>query len=222
MKPTAIAVIMLVIGVLGGVIIGLNLPSLISSPQVDEEPEALTKVEDVSADDDPFLGSLDAPVTIIEFSDFQCPFCNRFFQNTFPELKKNYIDTGKVRYVYRDFPISSIHPFAEEAAEAANCAGEQGRFWEYHDMLFENQVIWASGNSTVEFKRYASNLSLNEEQFNLCLESERYADEVSKDLQDGLKVGVNGTPTLFVNGFKVVGAQPYEVFKGVIDSELER
>ncbi|MFQ6134874.1 MAG: DsbA family protein, partial [Nitrososphaerales archaeon] len=182
LKPTTTAILLLVIGILVGLLIGLNLPSILSPPQQTDDEPSLIRVEGVSADDDPFLGSPDAPVTIIEFSDFQCPFCRRFFENTLQEIKRNYVDTGKVKFVYRDFPLASMHPFAEKAAEAANCASDQDRYWQYHDLLFENQPVWAAGNATVEFKKYASTLGLDEEQFNLCLDSGKYADEISKDL----------------------------------------
>lgn len=108
----------------------------------------------VSIDDDPVLGRADAPVTLLEFSDYQCPFCARFFRDTLPTLKAEYIDTGKVRYVFRDFPIDQLHPYARKAAEAANCAGDQGRYWEMHDLLFENQ----SAMQVERLKAYAKGL----------------------------------------------------------------
>lgn len=224
-KPTTTAILFLAIGLLAGLLIGLNLPSILpttqQTDQSQEEPSFI-RVEGVSADDDPFQGAPDAPVTIIEFSDFQCPFCGRFFENTLPEIKRNYIDTGKVKFVYRDFPLENIHPSANKAAEAANCASDQGKFWEYHDLLFANQPVWAAGNATVEFKKYASTLGLDEVEFSQCLDSGKYTEEILKDLQDGLDAGVNGTPTLFINGVKVVGARSYDTFKEVIDAELKK
>jgi len=172
------------------------------------------KVE-VSADDDPFLGSKDAKVTIVEFSDFQCPFCARFHSQTFPQLKKEYIDTGKVRYVYRDFPLS-FHQHAMNAAIAAECADEQGKFWEYHDKLFQNQR--ALDDSSL--KRYAEEIGLDTSKFNSCLDNKETASEVNKDVQDGQRYGVSGTPTFFINGVKLVGAQPYSAFKQVVDQQL--
>ena len=220
-KPATIAVIFLVIGLLTGLLIGLNLSSFLSSPQQDDNETSFERVEGISADDDPFLGSPNAPVTIIEFSDFECPFCKRFFDGTLKDIITNYVDTGKVKYVLRDFPLSDMHPNAEIAAEAANCANEQDKYWEFHDILFENQEDWVSGNTTVEFKKYVSTLGLNEEQFNLCLKSGKYVAEIMKDIQDGLDAGVQGTPTFYINGVKVAGAQMYPIFKQVIDQELE-
>ena len=219
-KPTTIAVLFLIIGLLAGIIIGLNLPSILLSFQPEEDETSFLRVEGVSSDDDPFLGSPEAPITIIEFSDFECPFCKRFFDGTLKDIITNYVDTGKVKYVLRDFPLSDIHPDAEIAAEAANCANEQDKYWEFHDLLFQNQEDWISGNTTVEFKKYGSSLGLNEEQFALCLESGKYVDEILMDMQDGLNAGVQGTPTFYINGVKVVGAQVYSVFKQVIDEEL--
>jgi len=210
---------MLAIGILIGFIIGINAPSLLSNQNGQQNDSE--RIE-VSEDDDPFLGLENAPVTLIEFSDFECPFCRRFYTETLPLIKEDYVDTGKVKFVYRDFPLESIHPSASKAAQAANCAGDQDKYWEYHDLLFENQTFWANENSTNVFKSFSSSLALDEEQFNNCLDNGKYEYEISKDLQDGLDAGVNyATPTFYVNGIIVVGAQPYEVFKQVIDSELE-
>ena len=171
----------------------------------------------VTEDDDPFLGKEDAPVTIIEFSDFECPFCSKFFQDTLPQLKKEYIDTGEVRFVYRDFPLSSIHPFAEKAAEASECADEQGRFWEYHDKLFANQQALDMGS----LKNYAAELSLDTERFNACFDAGKYQEEVQHDVLDGKAANAGGVPSFFINGIPLAGAQPFEVFKKIIDEELE-
>lgn len=176
---------------------------------------------DVSLDDDPIKGQDNAPVVIVEFGDFQCPFCERFFSQTLPLIKENYIKTGKVKFVYRDFPLTSIHQYAEKAAEAADCANEQGKFWEYHDLLFSRQYEWASVG-VEKFKEYASELGLDTTKFNECLDSGKYENEVRKDFNDGLSYGVRGTPTFFINGIEVVGAQPYSVFQQVIEKELEK
>ncbi len=117
----------------------------------------------VSLDDDPAKGSPDAPVTIVEFSDFQCPFCSRFFEQTLPQLEKNYIETGKVRLVFKDFPLDNLHPNARPAHIAAECADEQGMFWQYHDVLFENQAQWnrlSSVDLKLQFSEYATILGL--------------------------------------------------------------
>jgi len=167
-------------------------------------------------DDDPVLGKKDAPLTIVEFSDFQCPFCARFREQTLDQLKKEYIDTGKVRFVYRDFPLSSIHPYAEKAAEAAECADEQGKYWEYHDKLFENQQAL----DVVSLKKYAAELKLDAGKFADCLDSGKYEDEVAKDLADGSKVGITGTPGFIIGKRSLSGAQPFSNFKAAIDAEL--
>ncbi|MBI4037136.1 thioredoxin domain-containing protein [Candidatus Daviesbacteria bacterium] len=181
------------------------------------EPSS-AQVTEVSLDDDPVLGNPNAPITIIEFSDYQCPFCQRFWTETLPLIKSQYIDTGKVKLVYRDFPLSSIHPDAQKAAEAAECADEQGKYWEYHDKLFENQFDL----SITALKRYAQELGLNTEKFNTCLDSGQMASEVSKDLSEGTAAGVQGTPGFFINGRFLGGAYPFEQFKTIIDEELAK
>lgn len=165
---------------------------------------------------DPFLGNPDAPVTMVEFSDFECPFCQRFWSQALPQIKEQYIKTGKVRLVYRDFPIASIHSNAQKAAEAGECANEQGKFWEYHDIIFERQNQLGAEN----FKKWAVELSLNADQFASCLDLGKYAEEVAQDFRDGQAAGVNGTPSFFINGRLIVGALPFEQFKGVIEETL--
>ncbi|MBS3101952.1 DsbA family protein [Candidatus Woesearchaeota archaeon] len=169
----------------------------------------------IDEDDDPTLGDKNAPVTIVSFEDYQCPFCGRAFQQTFPLIKKDYIDTGKVKYIYRDFPLS-FHPEAEPAAEAANCAGEQGKYWEMHDSIFQNQD--SMGNAA--YKQFAQKIGLDTKKFNECLDSSKYKQEILDDFNYGSQVGVSGTPTFFINGIKLVGAHPYESFKQIIDTEL--
>jgi len=209
----------LVVGLAAGLTIGIYLQTQPTTPPQETTP---VRVAGVSVDDDPSVGSEDAPVTIVEFGDFQCPFCRRFFENTLPELKKRYVDSGKVRFVYRDFPIRGMHKYAQKAAEAAECADEQGKFWEYHDLLFERQAAWSTGNATTLFNDYASELGLNPDKFKECLDSDRYEAEVEKDLQDGIRYGVGGTPTFYINGLKVVGARPLDDFIRVIESELSK
>jgi protein-disulfide isomerase len=169
-------------------------------------------------DDDPFLGSPDAPVVIVEFSDFQCPFCGRLYQNALPQIKEQYIKTGKVKFVYRDFPLSSIHNMAQKAAEASECADEQGQFWAYHDLLFERQQSLSVEN----FKTWAGELGLNTSQFDECLDSGKYVDEVQKDFRDGQIAGVTGTPGTFINGRLVPGAVPFSTFEAIIEEELKK
>jgi len=183
----------------------------------------------ISIDDDPFKGDPDAPVTIVEFSDFQCPFCARFFQQTLSQLEENYINTGKVKFVYRDLPLDSIHPNARPTHIAAECADEQGKFWEYHDILFENQGQWnrlASEDLENSLKQYAQDLGLDVPSFETCLSSDEIADEVNRDALEARSYGASGTPTFFIgtekDGFiKLTGAQPYSSFQREIDSQLD-
>jgi protein-disulfide isomerase len=190
----------------------------VSTGSADEGP---VKVE-ASVDDDPVLGDPKAKVTIIEFSDFQCPYCRSFWSDTLPQIKKDYIDTGKVKLVYRDFPLS-FHAAAEPAAQASECADDQGKYWEYHDKLFSEQSKGGIGTITfgaTELKLWAQQIGLDGAMFNQCLDSGKHKDEVAKDLADGNGAQVSGTPAFIINGKLLVGAQPYSVFKKMIDEEL--
>lgn len=171
---------------------------------------------EVSVDDDPFLGDADAPVTIIEFSDFQCPFCGKFFIESEKQIIQNYVNTGKAKFVYRDFPLS-FHPEATPAAEAAECANEQGKFWEFHDNLFENQASL----STALYQDLAEKYNLDIGKFEQCIGTRKYQSEVQADFDYGSSIGVSGTPTIFINGNVIVGAQPYQVFEQAIEAELQ-
>ena len=183
----------------------------------------------ISADDDPIRGDPNAPITIIEFSDFQCPFCARFHTQTLPSLMEEYINTGKVNFVYRDFPIQSIHPNALPASVAAECANEQEKYWEYHDILFEKQSSWSrldSNTAIATFSQFAQDIELEMEQFNSCLASGKYLQEVQNDLNDGRDYDITGTPGFFIGndeiGFvKLNGAQPFDSFKRIIDAQLD-
>jgi protein-disulfide isomerase len=160
----------------------------------------------------PSRGGANAPVTIVEFSDYQCPFCKRA-EGVVDEVMKTYGD--KVRLVFRDYPLP-MHPNARPASEAAACANAQGKFWEYHAKLFANQGQLAEDN----LKAYAKELGLDTAKFDDCLAKKPFAKEIDKDIADGAKVGVNGTPAFFVNGRMLSGAQPFDKFKAVIDEEL--
>ena len=173
----------------------------------------------VSVDDDAVLGDPNAPITIIEFSDYQCPYCGRFWSQTLPQLKEQYIDTGKAKLVYRDFPLVSIHQYAEKAAEAAEAARELGgdeAYFEMHDKIFANQ----NALTISDLKQYARQIGLDGNQFDSLLDSGKYADEVQEDFEDGAKAGVQGTPTFFINGQMLVGAQPFSAFQQVIEQEI--
>jgi protein-disulfide isomerase len=197
-----------------------------SSQQAPSQPSQPVKI---SLDDDPIRGDPNAPITIVEFSDFQCPFCARFHVQTLPLLLEEYIDTGKVNLVYRDFPIQSIHPNALPAAVAAECANEQGKYWEYHDTLFEKQNSWnrLDSNTVIStFSQYATDVGLEQQQFDSCLGSGKYLEEVQGDLSDGRAYDITGTPGFFIGndeiGFvKINGAQPFESFQRIIDAQLD-
>jgi len=172
---------------------------------------------------------MDAEITIIEFSDFQCPFCARFHVQTLPTIMDEYINKGTVKLVFRDFPIQSIHPNALPASVAAECANEQKKFKEMHDVLFEKQNKWSNQNieSVMNtFSQYASDLGLEEKAFDSCLKNGKYIEEIQKDLDDGRTYGISGTPGFFIGndqiGFiELKGAQPFENFKKVIDNQLK-
>ena len=187
-----------------------------AAPSPGTAPAAPGAKVDVSADDDAVKGDANAPVTIIEFSDFECPFCARWYSQTLSQIEEKYIKTGKVKLVFRDFPLS-FHANAQKASEAAECAKDQGKFWEMHDKLFESGVV----GGVPTFKGYAKGLGLDSAKFDACLDSGEKASEVQKDMADGSAAGVSGTPGFFINGVKVVGAQPFQVFEQLIEAELK-
>ncbi len=204
---------------------------VVNNNQAGNVPAPTARAE-VSVDDDAVLGDKDAPVTIIEFSDYQCPFCRKFWTETFNQLKKDYIDTGKVKFVYRDFPLESIHPAAFPSAEVANCVREKGgdsAYYKMHDKIFQegNKLDGGDANTgpvrstaqygSEELKKWAKDIGYD---IGSCLDSGKFKSEVQKDLADGSSAGVSGTPGFFVNGKLVSGAQPYSVFKQLIDAEL--
>jgi protein-disulfide isomerase len=185
------------------------------APQLPSEPAAPAQPVDLE-DGNYVLGKANAPVTIVEFTDFQCPFCGRAHEQTYPQIKSEYIDSGKVRYTIRNYPLP-FHENAEKSAEAAECAGEQGKYWEYVDTLFAHQDALTVTN----LKQYAKDLKLTSATFDTCLDSGKFAQLIEDDTQAGSAAGVSGTPSFFVNGKILVGAQPYTSFKAAIDAELQ-
>jgi protein-disulfide isomerase len=187
---------------------------------------------DVQTGDAPVLGSKDAPVTIVEFSDYQCPFCRKFWTETYSQLKKDYIDTGKVKLVFMDFPLVDIHPSAKISAEAARCVREKGgdaAYWKMHDKIFSESNILDSGSPTgavtktaqftaTDLKKWAKELGYN---IDSCLDSGKYESAVMADEAYGQSLGVTGTPGFFVNGANIAGAVPYSVFQQLIEQELQ-
>lgn len=172
---------------------------------------------EINIDDDPMKGDVNAPVTIVEFSDFECPFCARFYSQTLGQIESEYIDTGKVKLIFRDFPLS-FHQNAQKAAEAAECADDQGKFWEMHDAIFENQ----QSLSLSSLKQWAGQIGLDTVEFNSCLDSGKHAEEVQNDFKEGASYGISGTPGFFINGIPLIGAQPFSAFKEIIESELSK
>ena len=175
-----------------------------------------------------FFGDRSAHVAIIEFSDFQCPFCGNFFNTTYPLIYNDYVKTGKVAYFFRDFPLSSLHPAAAKAAEAARCADEQGKFREMHDRLFMNQQTL----DVTYLPVHAAALGLDQMQFKACLTSGRYAVQVRADVEEGQRLGVKGTPSFFLGRYdaraatvaamvRIDGAQPYSTFRDALDKLLK-
>jgi protein-disulfide isomerase len=180
-------------------------------------------------DDDMKMGLDSAPVIIVEWSDLQCPFCRKFWTESFSQLKTDYIDTGEVQYVFRDFPLG-FHAAAQKAAESTECADEQGKGWEFHDKVYseQNKQGVNAGEFTVsDMKGWAKDIGLDSVKFDACLDSGKYASEVAKDMSDGQAAGIQGTPGFIVgkrDGSSVKsisGAQPYSVFKSTIDSLLQ-
>ena len=182
------------------------------APTAPTAPSAPTNVKVTVDKDDPILGEKDAPVSIVEFSDFQCPFCARAATGAVAEFKNSdYFKNGEVNLIYKDFPLSSIHPFAQKAAEAGQCAYDQDKFWEYHDKLFENQRALAVD----DLKKYATDLELNADDFNECLDSGKNTKEVNADLSAATAAGGQGTPYFVIVNNKngkaqgVSGAVPF-------------
>lgn len=167
--------------------------------------------------DDFILGNPDAPVTFFEFGDFECPFCAKFHQEGRRELVEKYVNTGQVRVIWRHFPLTAIHAFAQPASEAAECAGEQGKFWQYHDGIYEN----TDGLTAQFLVTLGQTLGVNMDQFVSCLESGKYTQKVVDDFELGSRLNVSGTPTFFINGEQIVGAVPFASIEPVILNALK-
>lgn len=241
-KTTQILVVLLIIaaffiGVLYTKVENLkaeSTDSVPSAPQAaaQQAPQQPAGPIEVSIDDDPILGDKNAKVTMIDFSDYECPFCKRYFDETFSQIKKDYIDTGKVKYVYRDLPLS-FHQNAHAEAQAAECAREQGgdaAYFQYHDEIFKRTTSNGTGLALDQLSVIANDIGLNGSALQSCLDSEKYKAEVDKDLADAATYGATGTPSFFIgksgsgdtfNGTILVGAQPFTAFKTIIDEQLK-
>ncbi|MBI5079606.1 DsbA family protein [Candidatus Wolfebacteria bacterium] len=185
-----------------------------------EKTAVLAALPQISSSDS-VLGDKNAPVTIVEYSDFQCPFCGKFFKETESVLREKYVKTGKVKFIYRDFAFLGQESIW--AAEAARCAGEQGKFWQYHDYLFNNQKRENQGDfSKNNLKSFAASLGLDKEKFNACVDSEKYAALIQEETKTGGEAGVSGTPASFINGILYAGALPVATFVQIIDGELNK
>jgi protein-disulfide isomerase len=202
---------------LGYVVWGVDSPASGVAQTASQPSNAAAQAEvkryDIPIENAYARGPADAPITIVEFSDYQCPFCRRWHDEVYEPLLAAY--PGKIRFVYRNLPLTSIHPDAMSAAEAAMCAGEQDAYWPYHDKLFGSESL---GTST--YVQYAQDLSLNMTTFKACLTDHKYQQSIQADSDFAINLGIRSTPTFFINGLAVVGAQPLDVFKQVIDKEL--
>ena len=211
---------------------------LVINSSSEDKGLTLEKVEDLVQDSQsiglsvftdngsPYLGDPSAPITLVEFGDYQCFFCNKYFHNTEPDLLSNYVETGKVKIIFKDYTI--IGPDSITAAHAAHCANDQGKFWLYHDVLYNNWTGenngWASSENLL---RFAQNIELDIDEFSQCMLSEIHKPIIAASNNDARTIGLTGTPGFFVIGdnnqvTKIQGAQPYEVFERIFDSKLKK
>ena len=210
-KPIVIAII--IAGIL--IALGLVFNSYFSSKSETAKPTPTSQLKEIIINEnDHIQGSADAPVTIVEWSDFQCSYCSAFHE-TMNRVKADYGD--QVRWVFKHFPLTQIHPFAFKAAEASECADEQSKFWEYSDQLYQRQKDLSSSI----FEEIAKDLNLDQDQFKTCLSSEKYKSKVNASYQEGVKIGVRGTPGNFINGVELGGAVSYEQLRELIEAELK-
>lgn len=182
-----------------------------------EEPERV----EIKIDGNPIRGNLNAPVTIIEFSDFQCPVCESFYREVSKDIKEKYVDTGKVKWVHMDFPLYSIHEYSLGAAKAGECAYKQGKFWEMHDYLFEHQYSWQMPDIKGTLTNAATELGLNTDSFSTCYDSDETLEKVGTDFYTGKSLEVRGTPTFFINGKIIVGFRSFDEMSTLIEAELK-
>ena len=211
--------------VLAGIIIAVATIYSVKRPSsntgVDNGKTAALAVLSQVSSSDFVLGDQNAPITIVEYSDFQCPFCGKFFKETESMLREKYIKTGKVKFIYRNFAFLGQESLW--AANAARCAGEQDKFWQYHDYLYGNQSGENQGAfSKDNLKSFATALGLDKEKFGACLDSEKYTDLIQKETKAGAEAGVQGTPANFINGTLYPGALPTATFTQIIDDKLNK
>lgn len=193
-----------------------------ATPTAPTAPAKPVTIDAAQISDAPVKGSSSAKVTLVEFSDYQCPFCERFYSDAYKQIVSEYIDTGKVKLVFMNFPLS-FHENAEPAARAALCfrkvkANSDAAYFQYHNKLFENQASL----STANYKKWARELGGNGAQFDSCFDNNEFADRITAESAYGASIGISGTPGFFINGVPLVGAQPFSAFKQVIDAELAK
>ena len=194
----------------------------VQGAQAQALPSPTPGVVNVGVGSYPMRGNKNAKVTVVEFGDLRCPYCEQFYQNVESQMVKDYVDTGKIKFYFRNYAF--LGPASDVAANAAACANAQGKFWQMENYLYEHQppetdtTMYTVDNLT----QVAGNLGMDTGQFNTCLSANKYNSIVTTDLADGQKAGVSGTPTIFIDGIPVVGAQPYSVFKTLIDQELAK
>jgi protein-disulfide isomerase len=189
-----------------------------TTPEPGTTPEA-TKEPLVPLDDDPVLGSPDAPVTIVEYSEYLCPYCRNFALETFPRIEEEYIDTGKVKFIFRDFPVHGQPAVA--MAVVAECAADQGKFWEMQSFLWGRYDAWSQSEDLLAtVQGYAAELGMDTDEYTTCLQEGTVVDRIIEDYNIGVQDGVSGTPAFFINGTPVTGALPFEEFQKIIDEQL--
>ena len=212
------------VGIIAFLVLGNGLEKVENNTK-DQNSEQKAALDLITDNSSPILGSKDAPITMIEFGDYQCFYCNKFYHTTEPDIVKNYIDTGKVRMIFKDYTI--IGQDSVNAAHGAHCAQEQGKFWQYHDTLYDNwsgeNTGWASSNNLMGF---AKQIGLNVDQFNQCMAQSKYISAVQGSVSNAKDLGLTGTPDFFIiapdNSItKVVGAQPFETFDEIFKSKLK-
>lgn len=220
------------IGKTTGIAAAPTAPAAPAAPAAPQAPAAPTTAK-ASVDDDPIIGDKNAPITLIEFSDYECPFCKRHFEQTYTQLKKDYIDTGKVKLVFRDYPLPFHDPLATTQAMAATCVKEQAgdeAYFKFHDELFKATQSNGQGMTLDAMYGLATNLGLNADSIKACVDSGKYKEEVAKDIADGGAAGVSGTPSFIIgkstgdgtiDGKILVGAQPISAFQAAIDELLK-
>lgn len=198
-------------------------PSDTGSQDQEQENTDTIDMSQIDLEGEPVLGQADAPVTMVVYEDFECPFCKRFEEGAVQQIKSNYVDSGQVKIVWKDRPLAQLHPWAEPAAAAMECVYREGgnsTFWSVKEKVFANQNTVETSNIESKIKSWASEEGVSESAVQSCIDNENPMEEVNADSTEGQNLGASGTPTSFINGQKIVGAQPYSNFKSAIDSAL--